>query len=108
MTQTIPQYLTIDDIKARNASTGHHFFDAGANRFFRSRVSDTVYQGDGGIFIVTSEQFEWGGRLDTRAYTPRKFNWETGSFEHYEGEPEFNTCTKAVAHRIARNAAAGR
>ena len=102
-----PDYLTIEDIKRRNADTGHHFFDAGANRFFRSRTSDTVYQGSGGVFIVTSEQFEISGRRDARAYTPRKFDWETGSFEHFDGEPEFNTCTKSVAHRIARDAAKG-
>jgi hypothetical protein len=98
-------YKDISDIKERNRQMGFHFFDAGALRFFRSRVSDTVYQGPGGIFIVTSEQFTLGEYAETRKYTPRKFDWETGSFEHFNGEPEFNTCSRDVAHRIARQAA---
>ena len=99
------EYRDLSDIKERNWQMGFHFFDADTLRFFRSRISDTVYQGPGGIFIVTSEQFTLGEYSEPRKYTPRKFDWTTGSFEHFDGEPEFNTCSRDVAHRIARQAA---
>ena len=102
------EYKDISEIKERNRQMGFHFFEAGALRFFRSRVSDTVYQGPGGIFIVTSERCTLGETKEARKYTPRKFDWETGSFQHFAGEPEFNTCSSAVAHRIACRAAEGK
>ncbi len=98
-------YYTLEDIARRSNETGHHFFDNNAKRFFRSRISETVYQGPGGIFIVTSEQFQGTTHTAPRKYTPRKFDWESGSFQHFDGEPEFNTCSKSVAHRIARQSA---
>ncbi len=98
-------YYTIEDIERRNKEVGQHFFDADTKRFFSSRISETVYQGPGGIFIVTSEQFQGTTHTEPRKYTPRKFDWESGSFQHFDGEPEFNTCSKSVAHRIARQAA---
>ena len=49
---------SIQQIKAANETAGHHFFERGAMRFFRSRVCRKVHHvGGGGAFFVTSEQF---------------------------------------------------
>lgn len=97
---------TIDDIIRRSKETGYHFFDKDAMKFFRCKVDPEVYEGPGGIFFVTSEQFEGtDGHKEPRKWTPRKFIWESGRMAHFMGEPEFNTCTKAQAHKIARESA---
>ncbi|MBW3127279.1 hypothetical protein [Hymenobacter profundi] len=57
-------------IKAAHQNHGGHFFSAGALRFFRSRISEKVYQGPGGIYFVTSEQFD---ERSPRLYTVRCF-----------------------------------
>ncbi|GAB3843207.1 DUF7447 family protein [Hymenobacter jeollabukensis] len=57
-------------IKAANHKHGGHFFSPGALRFFRSRVSEKVHQGPGGIYFVTSEQFD---ERSPRLYTVRRF-----------------------------------
>ena len=44
--------MTISDIKRKNKSTGHHFFDKDTLRFFKSVIFPTVY-GDG--YFVTRE-----------------------------------------------------
>jgi hypothetical protein len=70
---------TITDIKGINADHGLHFFERGTMRFFRSKVERGVYQGPGGIYFVTSEQFVGSnGIADRRKYTVRKFKPETG------------------------------
>lgn len=57
-------------IKAAHQNHGGHFFSAGALRFFRSRISEKVHQGPGGIYFVTSEQFD---ECSPRLYTVRHF-----------------------------------
>jgi len=66
--------FTMDDIRRANYRAGYHFFDHDTLRFFRSRVGDTVYQGVGGIFFITSECNPSG----VRAYTVRQFNPDSG------------------------------
>jgi hypothetical protein len=71
---------TMTAIKAANAEAGYHWFEPGTLRFFASRVGDTVYQGPGGVYFVSSEQFKMTGRPDgPRRYTVRRFLPETGA-----------------------------
>ncbi len=70
---------TITDIKSINAAYGQHFFDPSTLRFFRSKILPAVYQGPGGVYFVTSEQFVGSdGRAAARKFTVRKFVPETG------------------------------
>lgn len=74
----IEQY-TISDIKGINADHGLHFFERSTMRFFRSKVERGVYQGPGGVYFITSEQFVGSnGIADARKYTVRRFVPETG------------------------------
>ncbi len=56
MTMTTVKY-TISDIKNINAAFGLHFFEPATLRFFRSQIERGVYQGPGGVYFITSEQF---------------------------------------------------
>lgn len=97
--------MTIDEIKARNEAAGQHFFEAGAISFFSSRIGNKVYEGPGGIFFVTSEQFKPSrGIPGPRRYTVRKFTPETGNVATFG---EFNKLTSARAHRMAEALANG-
>ncbi|MCR5888332.1 hypothetical protein LRS06_11270 [Hymenobacter sp. J193] len=58
-------------IKAANHNHGGYFFSPDSMRFFHSRVSEKVHQGPGGIYFVTSEQFD---DCSPRLYTVRRFN----------------------------------
>lgn len=58
-------------IKAANRNHGGYFFSPDSMRFFNSRVSEKVHQGPGGIYFVTSEQFD---ARSTRLYTVRRFD----------------------------------
>lgn len=70
----------INDIERINRDHGQHFFDSDTKRFFRSKILPTAYQGPGGIFFVTSEQFVASdGTKAARQYTVRRFDPETGN-----------------------------
>ena len=71
-------YYSMEDIKRATEDAGRYFFSPGAMRFFKSRVGDTVFQGIGGIYFVTSEKFDW---QSPRNYTVRQFNPETGKID---------------------------
>jgi hypothetical protein len=60
---------TINEIKDAVRATGSHWFDPGTMRFFGSRIGETVYQGPGGIYFITSEK----PPHTQRAYTVRQF-----------------------------------
>ncbi len=78
MTMTTKTY-TITEIKAINVAKGQHFFERSTMRFFNSKVERGVYQGPGGIYFVTSEQFVGSdGHRAPRKYTVRVFDPETG------------------------------
>ena len=67
--------LTMADIRYANRSKGFHFFDRAAMRFFDSRVVSAPYQGAGGCFFITSEQFHGsGGYSAPRKFTIRQFD----------------------------------
>lgn len=96
------EYYTIEDIKRLNKEGGKYFFSPDTMRFFRSRVGDTVYQGQGGIFFVTSEQFATYSphyRVDPRKYTVRQFIPESGDVETVS---EYNELSRSQAHRLAK------
>ena len=87
----------------RNAHRGH-WFDRDTLRFFRSRISEEVYQGPGGVFFVSSEQFTSGNYSEPRRYTVRRFVETDGSID---SATEFNVLGRAQAHRQAKALAAG-
>jgi hypothetical protein len=91
----------MDDIKRINQENGHHFFSDGAMRFFNSRVGDTVFQGNGGVFFVTSEQYDYN---TDRKYTVREFNPETGNINTVG---DFNELTYQQARAKAKYCARG-
>lgn len=103
---TETRFYDLAYIKTANSVRGHHFFEAGTLRFFRSRVGAEVYQGPGGVFFVTSEQFVAGdGTAAARLFTVREFKPESGRIEKFG---PFNELTRARAHRLARLAAEDR
>jgi hypothetical protein len=57
-------------IKTANRSAGRYFFSPDSMRFFRSRISERVHQGPGGIYFVTSEQYD---DRCPRLYSVRRF-----------------------------------
>jgi hypothetical protein len=70
--------MTLDDIKRINAAKGLFFFSPDSMRFFRSRIAPKVFEGPGGVYFVTSEQFEFRGARHARRYTVTRFDPETG------------------------------
>ena len=99
------RYYSMNDIKRINKNTGHFFFEKDTLRFFRSRVSDSVYQGPGGVFFVTSEQNHGFGGNYPRLYSVRTFNPLTGDCESVvndAGEKMFQAYeSSSGAHRQA-------
>lgn len=62
-------YTTIQSIRSTNAAAGGHWFSPGARRFFRSWIGQRVHEGPGGVFFVSSEQFD---ARSPRLYTVRQ------------------------------------
>jgi hypothetical protein len=94
---------TIDKIVQANEDAGHYFFSEDTMRFFRSRVLDEVYEGPGGVFFVTSEQFEdSAGHLWPRKYKVRQFNPENG---HVWSVPTLCEMDELDAVELARKCA---
>jgi hypothetical protein len=90
-------FYDMNEIKRANARAGQHFFEEGTMRFFNSRVGDTVHCGPGGIFFVTSEQFD---DSSPRRYTVREFVPATGRINTVGKFQEH--ATNAAAHRRAK------
>lgn len=83
-----------------------HFFSRGAMRFFRSRVLPMVYQGRGGIYFVTSEQFVSStGYVAPRKFSIRRFDPVSGTITTAGAFNEIGTAREARA--VARMLAAG-
>jgi hypothetical protein len=102
--------MTIDTIIQINKDKGYFFFDPQTMRFFNSRVLETVYEGPGGVYFITSEKqpttrFAFQNLIHPRRYTVRSFNPETGDVNT---TGPFNTLTKARAATLAKKAAAGK
>lgn len=66
-----PSRVPMQTIRSRNAIRGHHFFEPGTMRFFRSRAASYGYlAADGKVYFVTSEQFTGSdGRASPRRYS---------------------------------------
>ena len=94
---TVPMAL-VRDAYAR-LSGGGHWFDRSTMRFFRSMLSRSAYVGPGGVYFVSSEQFDDGAR---RAYTVRAWR---GSDVATVGD--FNVASRETALARAKAAAAG-
>ena len=81
------QLLTLDDIKAANRRAGKYWFSADTLRFFRSRISETVYPvaATGGALFISSERFdESSPRLFTVRYASPTGDISTmGEFQQY-------------------------
>lgn len=92
-----PKLYTIDDI--RLACVGKsHFFDKETMRWWKTRVSECVFQGHQGVFFVTSDKP--GG--NSRSYTVRRFDPEKCTIEAASKFGAFATLkqAKAWANRI--------
>src|SRR5262245_30151170 len=71
---------TISMIRVANKANGYNYFEPETMRFFRSRVERGVYNGPGGVYFITSEQFVGSdGTAHERKYTVRQFHPENGS-----------------------------
>jgi hypothetical protein len=74
---------TINAIQRAIHDAGSHWFDPDTMRFFGTRVlNGTVFQGDGGVYFVTSEWDGFRGKDEgKRAYTVRKFVPDSADIE---------------------------
>ena len=73
---------TIASIRAANERAGWYFFSPETIKFFRSKTLPYVYQGEGGIYFVTSESPDgfFGGSGST-FFSVREFYPDTGRVE---------------------------
>lgn len=88
------KHWDIESIKHANTVRGMHWFDKSTLRFFSSRVGSTVYQGPGGVYFTSSEQFD---ARSPRLYSVRKFNPETGGVETVGEFQRYGSRSGAVA-----------
>lgn len=95
----------MSEIRARyNPGEGRHFFDRSTMRFFRSKLPASGYEGPGGVFFVTSEQFApSSGPAHPRRYTVRQLVKE-GDIDTIG---DFNKMTADAARAMAKRLAAG-
>lgn len=72
------RYFSIEQLRREVTSSGSHFFDRDAMRFFRSRVHGGMTGMIGGRFFITSEQLVTSdGHEHPRAYSVRwVYKWE--------------------------------
>ena len=65
-------YYNTQDIERAHRG---HWFSPSTKRVFRSRIGAQVYQGLGGVYFVSSEQFRsLEGQLSTRRFTVRRYD----------------------------------
>jgi len=96
------KHWTLTEIKAANSKAGFYFFDPDTMQFFRSQIGK-LYQGIGGVFLVTSEQFSSYSR---RGYTIRQFTPATGNVVTVARCP-FNEWTASEANYWVEKLAKG-
>lgn len=90
-------YYSTQDIEREHQG---HWFTPSTKRFFRSRIGSQVYQGLGGIYFVSSEQF-MGARGDSkpRRFTVRRYDPNT---DQIETAGPFNELTRSQAYSRAK------
>ena len=85
---------TINRIQEEMTADGSHWWDKDTMRAFGTRVSDKVYQGESGVFFVTSEKPPHGERaFSVRQYQPEAKNVDTVG--------DFCVMTRSQAHAKA-------
>ena len=93
--------MTIAEIKAKHPN----YFDRATMRFFRSRVESKAYNGPGGCYFITSEQFVGSnGIADPRKYSVRKVSEDGGGINTVR---DFNSIlsiedARAIARKLSR------
>ena len=89
-------YTHITEIRNANERLGHHFFEDGNLRFFRSRIGSSVY---GGRYFITSEQFDANSpRLYTiREAKPNGRIDTVGEFQQYASHAQATRAAKKLA-----------
>ena len=99
------QKWTMARIRKANKDAGQFWFSQGTMRFFRSQVENTIYQGPGGVFFISSEQFvPSDGSVCPRRYTVRRFNPLTADIRTVR---EFDEMSKEQTIELAKRCAAG-
>lgn len=99
------EHWTMTAIKAANKAAGRYWFEPGTLRFFDSHVGQTVYQGAGGVYFVSSERFHGSrGYSAPRRYTVRQFDPETGAVDTVG---PFNELMRSAAIAKAKGASDG-
>ena len=74
--------------------TKGHWFDKVTMRFFRSRLSETLYFGKEVIYFVSSEL---GPHQDKRRYSIRSYNPETGDINTVGEFQAYKTLKTAIS-----------
>lgn len=92
--------LSMADVRRIAVEKGSHWFDPDTMRFFGTRMGREVYNGPGGVFLVTSEQPPHG----PRTYTVRRFDPSDATFSNAGGFGSHEA--GASARRSARQFAA--
>jgi hypothetical protein len=96
---------TIGAIKALNKAKGQYFFEPATLRFFDSKIEPRVYEGSGGVYFVTSEQFHGSnGSSNPRKWTVRRFYPVTGEVDTVG---QFNDMDRHSAMVAAKRLARG-
>lgn len=104
MTTETTKRWYIEDIETANRAAGKHFFDEDSKRFFRSCILEETYQGPGGVYFVTSEQFRPStGKAAARRYTVRRFHPEDARVSSVPAFQAFQSAyaAKQAARRFA-------
>jgi hypothetical protein len=91
---------TMSMIRQANKDAGQFWFSPSTLRFFDSVAGRDVHQGPGGVFFVSSEQFD---ARSPRLYSVREFDPETakistlGEFQQYKTEAEAQAAAAEAA-----------
>lgn len=85
---TTTKFTTLAEFKTLNRSTGRHFFDRDAMKFFNSRIESGLI---GGRFFVTSEKMD---EYAPRLYTIREA-MDDGSVQDANGYQRYHSLEAA-------------
>lgn len=101
---TMPYFWRMYQLENHNRNTGHHFFSAGAKKFFNSRIQTTPpYKGR--VFVTS----ELGSHQPDRRYTVRCIQ-PNGQIDTIGPDPDCGAfqyfATRQSAHRFAEKYAA--
>lgn len=93
--------ISMQDIQRKH--TGH-WFSRSAMRFFHSRVGEYGYQGPGGVYFVSSEQFN---AQSPRLYSVRRQKADgsietVGDFQAFKSRSGAHAAAKRYAKGTAR------